>query len=250
MQETRRPGFDPWVGKIPWRREWQPTPIFLAWRIPWTEKPGGLQFMGSQRVRHNWAQACTHTHMSNSVYVLSTQIIHRKQTRNKTFLILQCSTLKNTVVKYSSWPTGAGIQWREKQSCCLEGVENVGDGRAEGSSATGHGVQAASCLMLRHKFWFLERFNSIWTLEKTIQWCLGGSSLFLVIGDAIGLDPFWIHKGCCSLHVMFCVWVLFSKTRNASSDKDPVTCFDSSVTFSSSCLSSSSPWASSSIRSY
>ena len=25
----------------------------LAWRIPWTEKPGGLQFMGSQRVRHD-----------------------------------------------------------------------------------------------------------------------------------------------------------------------------------------------------
>ena len=24
-----RPGFDPWVGKIPWRKEWQPTPIFL-----------------------------------------------------------------------------------------------------------------------------------------------------------------------------------------------------------------------------
>ena len=24
-----RPGFDPWVGKIPWRREWQPTPVFL-----------------------------------------------------------------------------------------------------------------------------------------------------------------------------------------------------------------------------
>ena len=27
--QYRRPGFDPWVGKIPWRREWQPTPVFL-----------------------------------------------------------------------------------------------------------------------------------------------------------------------------------------------------------------------------
>ena len=25
----------------------------FAWRIPWTEEPGGLQSMGSQRVRHN-----------------------------------------------------------------------------------------------------------------------------------------------------------------------------------------------------
>ena len=25
----------------------------LTWKIPWTEEPGGLQFMGSQRVRHD-----------------------------------------------------------------------------------------------------------------------------------------------------------------------------------------------------
>ena len=25
----------------------------LDWRIPWTEEPGGLQFMGSQRIRHD-----------------------------------------------------------------------------------------------------------------------------------------------------------------------------------------------------
>ena len=28
---------------------------FLAWRIPWTEEPGGLRSMGSQTVRHDWA---------------------------------------------------------------------------------------------------------------------------------------------------------------------------------------------------
>ena len=27
--QCRRPGFNPWVGKISWRREWQPTPVFL-----------------------------------------------------------------------------------------------------------------------------------------------------------------------------------------------------------------------------
>ena len=34
-----RPGFDPWVGKIPWRRAWQPTPVFLSGGSPWTEEP-------------------------------------------------------------------------------------------------------------------------------------------------------------------------------------------------------------------
>ena len=27
--QCRRPGFDPWVGKIPWRRKWQSTPVLL-----------------------------------------------------------------------------------------------------------------------------------------------------------------------------------------------------------------------------
>ena len=34
----------------------------LAWEIPWTEKPGGLQFMGWQRIRHDWATKHIHTH--------------------------------------------------------------------------------------------------------------------------------------------------------------------------------------------
>ena len=46
------------VRKIPCRREWQRTPVslpgVLAWRIPRTEEPNGLQSVGSQRVGHNW----------------------------------------------------------------------------------------------------------------------------------------------------------------------------------------------------
>ena len=48
----RRSSLDPWVGKIPWRRKWQPTPVG-SWEIPWTEEPGGLQSMGFQRFVHN-----------------------------------------------------------------------------------------------------------------------------------------------------------------------------------------------------
>ena len=36
---------------MPWRR----TSSFLAWKIPWTEEPGRLQSMGSQRVGQDWA---------------------------------------------------------------------------------------------------------------------------------------------------------------------------------------------------
>ena len=59
----RSPGFDP---LFPLSREDPQKGMathsnIFAWRIPWTEWPGGLQFMGLQRVGHN-SVADTHTH--------------------------------------------------------------------------------------------------------------------------------------------------------------------------------------------
>ena len=50
--QCRRPGFHPWVGKIPWRRAWQSTPVFLPGESPWTEEAGGSMVL--QRVGHDW----------------------------------------------------------------------------------------------------------------------------------------------------------------------------------------------------
>ena len=41
VQET---GFEPWIGKIPWRREWQPTSVFSPGEFHGQE-PGGQQSM-------------------------------------------------------------------------------------------------------------------------------------------------------------------------------------------------------------
>ena len=40
---------------MPWRRKWQTQASLLAWKIPWTEEPGGLQSTGSQRLRQDLA---------------------------------------------------------------------------------------------------------------------------------------------------------------------------------------------------
>ena len=40
----------------------------LAWRIPWTEKPGGLQSMGSQRVGHNWVSCWATKHSTQHTH--------------------------------------------------------------------------------------------------------------------------------------------------------------------------------------
>ena len=37
------------VGKIPWRRAWQPTPVLWPGESPRTQEPGGLQSTGSQK---------------------------------------------------------------------------------------------------------------------------------------------------------------------------------------------------------
>ena len=57
----RRHGFDPWVRKIPWRRALATHSSIFAWRIPWTEEPGGIQSIGSQKVGHDWRDLA-HTH--------------------------------------------------------------------------------------------------------------------------------------------------------------------------------------------
>ena len=53
MQETQ----EMWVQSLgqedPLEEEMATHSKILAWKIPWTEEPGGLQSTGSQRVRHN-----------------------------------------------------------------------------------------------------------------------------------------------------------------------------------------------------
>ena len=42
----KRWGFDPWVGKIPWRRKWQPTPVFLPGKPHGQKSPAGYSPQG------------------------------------------------------------------------------------------------------------------------------------------------------------------------------------------------------------
>ena len=52
--QCRRHGFDPWVGKIPWRRKWQPTPVFLPGKCYGQGSLEGYSPRGC-RVGRDWA---------------------------------------------------------------------------------------------------------------------------------------------------------------------------------------------------
>jgi len=54
----RRHGFDPWVGKIPWRKKWQPTSVFLAGKSH--VQRVGYSPWGGKRVGHNLATKQQH----------------------------------------------------------------------------------------------------------------------------------------------------------------------------------------------
>ena len=87
-----RSGFDPSVMKMPWSKGIATSSI-LVWRIPWTEEPGRLQFMGLQRVGHDWATK----HIS---------VIYEND-------FSHCKGLQ----KY-----GKGIEWVKVMLCLLRGI--------------------------------------------------------------------------------------------------------------------------------
>ena len=58
MQETWAPSLSQ---EDPLEKEMAAHFSILAWEIAWTEEPGGLQSMGSQRVGHDWVIKHTHS---------------------------------------------------------------------------------------------------------------------------------------------------------------------------------------------
>ena len=84
----------------------------LAWRIPWTEESGGLQSMGSQRVRHDFA--CMHsTKLKNILVSITIVTNHHKLSGLKTpqiYIILE--------VRNSSW---ISLNWSKgvSRAVCL-----------------------------------------------------------------------------------------------------------------------------------
>ena len=75
-----------------WLKAMAPHSGTLAWKIPWTEGPGGLQSMGSRGVRHNWVSS------------LSLSCLGERNGNP-----LQCSCLENPRDSGAWWATVYGV---------------------------------------------------------------------------------------------------------------------------------------------
>ena len=62
-RRCKRPRFDPWVRKIPWRRTWQPTPVFLSGKFQGQRSLVSYNLWGSQEsdTTESIDLACMHT---------------------------------------------------------------------------------------------------------------------------------------------------------------------------------------------
>ena len=60
--------WETWVGKIPWRRAWQPMPVSLPGESLWTEETGGLQPMGGLQLMQSQTQLSDQPHTTICIY--------------------------------------------------------------------------------------------------------------------------------------------------------------------------------------
>ena len=125
--QCRRCGFNPWVMKSPWRREWLPTPVFLPEKSPWTEESGGLQFMRSQRMVYDSAAK----QQPEVVMLLSPPFYKRKNSEAEvTKLVQGCQQVLEPGFRH----TQPGSRTSVPHSMCAEDVRHalIGNGKSEG----------------------------------------------------------------------------------------------------------------------
>ena len=141
--QCKRPGFDPWVRKIPWRREWLPTPVYLLENSVDIGPCVGLEFMGLQRIGHYLRYADDTTLMAKSEGELKSLLMKVKEENEKV-------GLKLNIQKTKIMASGPITSWE------LDGetVETVSDFILGGSNITADGYcshEIKRCLLLGRK---------------------------------------------------------------------------------------------------
>ena len=116
---------------MPWRREWQPIPVFLPAEFhAWTEEPGGLQSMGSQRVEHCWVTNTPTARLHKSAWLLH-RPMHLFLPNRCPFEQILLRVTRNLMSVFPhpdflSWEFGFDLGWLFTLESCLWGEEFEG----------------------------------------------------------------------------------------------------------------------------
>ena len=104
------PGQNSWVGSRTLEKEMATHSSIFAWRIPWTEEPGGLQSTGSQRVGHDWATSLSLS-LSRQRWPIKSQVWGRKMKTTSSHL-------------WVSEPPSTALIWPHVYLCFLPAVRS------------------------------------------------------------------------------------------------------------------------------
>ena len=111
--QCRRLRFHPWVGKIPWRKECQPTPVSLPGEFHGQRSIARLQSTRLQRVRHDMKAANTFTFMVYIHLHILNLLMMVKEESEKTGLKISIKNSKITATSpIISWQI-KGIKWKQ-----------------------------------------------------------------------------------------------------------------------------------------
>ena len=135
--------------------------------------------------------------------------------------------MKSTAVPSNSWQTGAGMEWAGKKNYQLEEREEVGDGGAEGLSATGGGGPAAISLMPDADGTgsgslldaILSALLKKWSSDV---WLIAPFSLHRWCGST-GLHPKWLLQSSCTMLFGSCTLKINSASFIFQIKKIPLT---------------------------
>ena len=130
----RRCGFDSWVGKIPWRRKWQPTPVFLPEKFHGPRSLVGCSPLGC-RVGHDWAislhffTSCSHSLFMRLLKGKSGKKIDHLLITYSSFLLLWSKGKVNKLGKVfcdqKIWKLCLGQTWVECESVWFKVSHNI-----------------------------------------------------------------------------------------------------------------------------
>ena len=106
-----------WVWSLgredPLEKEMAPRSSTVAWKIPWTEDPGRLQSMGSQRVEHNWAISLHFTGDEYNCLQHRIKNFWRQQCTHPQLWSQQCSVLLS-IRYYLPYPAERGTNSQQQ----------------------------------------------------------------------------------------------------------------------------------------
>ena len=151
MQETRVPSLGQ---EHPLKKGMATHSCILAWRIPWTEEFGSLQFMRSQRVRHDWATKHTHIYRFSlwNQTILNTNVTNSTHTQKITIHVSQIPTIPPEALKWIFQ------NMQDKSSLLQSGSKNELD-----SNATKTFIFLISFFRLKAYYFWL--FFSSWNIH-------------------------------------------------------------------------------------